>query len=105
MKLCFSFVCARALVPLGRCFTETTSAAIARDSRRPSTQARYARVRMGLVHPANHFPAQDRAQAPAHPISTRIDPPPGTAARAARDRERASARRVFLTWGMSPGEP
>ena len=24
MKLCFSFVCARALVPLGRCFTETT---------------------------------------------------------------------------------
>ena len=30
-------------------------------------------------------------------------PPPGTAARAARDRERASARRVFLTWGISRG--
>ena len=87
MKLCLSFVCARALVPLGRCFTETTSAAIARDSRRPSTQARHARVRMGLVHPANPFPGAGPRAGARTPDFDAYRPPPRGRPRAPRATE------------------
>ena len=50
-----------------------------------------------------NFLAETRALTPAHPVSMRIGPPPETAARAARDRERASARGIFPTWGVTRG--
>ena len=50
-----------------------------------------------------NFLAETRALTPAHPVSMRIGPPPETAARAARGRERASARGIFPTWGVTRG--